>query len=83
MLFSQGVLLRVRHAQFGVVADQVSHPALWQLRRGGHLLVLSPYVIGVVFAVGAGVIALVGEPRLMTVTALAALIAGWSSAWSP
>jgi hypothetical protein len=47
------------------------------------LLVLNPYLIAGVFSATAGTLAMAGEARLVPAALLAALIAGWSSAWSP
>jgi hypothetical protein len=59
------------------------HPHLRELHAGNQLLVLNPYLIMGVFAAGAGALELTAQGRLVPAALLAALIAGWSSAWSP
>jgi hypothetical protein len=73
----------MRDGRLGVVAHQVPHPALRQLHPGDFVLVLHPYAIAGAFAVGAGAVGVTAGAGLVPVAILAALIAGWSSAWSP
>jgi hypothetical protein len=54
-----------------------------ELHAGNELLVLNPYTISAVFAGSAAALELATGTRLFSAAALAALIAGWSSAWSP
>jgi hypothetical protein len=66
-----------------VVLHQMPHPYLRKLHSGNRVLVVNPYLIGGMFAIGASALELGAEGKLLPVALLAALVAGWSSAWSP
>ena len=83
LLQPQGMGLRLRDGRFAIFTHQMPHPYLRELLARDELLVLNPYFIASVFAIAAGSVEISAGGRLLPVALLVALIAGWSSAWSP
>jgi hypothetical protein len=75
--------VRMRDARVGVLPYQVPYSRLRLLHARTDVLVLHPYAIAGVFVFAAGALELTSATGLLPVALLAALIAGWSSAWSP